>query len=129
MEYNRMSKLLEATIHSVAKRKSKAGHPAIQITCIHQDGSQWGQRIMDWINESTEYAHVWTRWGNLIKPNCNAETAKEMLLGDCWDLIGLEVEVEAEETDFNTKRVKNVYLKGQAPDITVPAEIDDDIPF
>ena len=123
-----MSKLIEATIHSVEKRKSKAGNAAIQIICIHQDGSQWGERIRDWINESTEYAHVWTRWGNLLKPNCNADTAKEMLLGDCWDLIGLEVEVEVDDGDYG-KRVKNVYIKGQAPDITVPAEIDDDIPF
>tara|TARA_R110002020_G_scaffold413910_1_gene623474 strand:- start:218 stop:595 length:378 start_codon:yes stop_codon:yes gene_type:complete len=125
-----MSQLLEATIFSVEKRKSKAGNPAIQITCIHQDGSQWGERIRDWINESTDYAHVWTRWGQLIKPSCNAETAKEMLIGDCWELIGLEVEVEVDDGDFG-KRVKNVYLKGKAPDIdiTIPAEIDDDIPF
>ena len=124
-----MSELLEATIFSIEKRKSKAGNAAIQVTCIHEDGSQWGMRIRDWINHSTEYAHVWTRWGHLVKPNCNADIAKEILTGDNFDLIGLEVQVEAEETDFKTKRVKNVYLKGQAPDITVPVEIDDDIPF
>ena len=123
-----MSQLLEATIHSVEKRKSKAGKAAIQVICKHQDGSQWGKNIYDWIWEDNDYAHVWTRWGHLIKPNCNADTAKEMLLGDCWDLIGLEVEVEVDDGDYG-KRVKNVYLKGQAPDITVPAEIDDDIPF
>tara|TARA_R100000655_G_scaffold60441_1_gene98821 strand:- start:304 stop:687 length:384 start_codon:yes stop_codon:yes gene_type:complete len=127
MEHNSMSELLEATIFSIEKRKSKAGNAAIQVTCIHQDGSQWGMRIRDWINHSTEYAHVWTRWGHLVKPNCNADTAKEILTGDNYDLIGLEVQVEVEDGDFG-KRVKNVFLKGaEIPE--KPIEVVDDIPF
>ena len=140
MEHNSMkTQLIEATIFSIEKRKSQAGREAVQIICKHPDGTQWGEKVRDWISLDTEYDFVWTRWAKLVKEKPSVDDAKQILMGDDFSLIGLEVQLEVEESDYG-KRVKAVYLKVKEGTLAeaVAAENnpqytanipDDDIPF
>ena len=124
--------LIEATIFSIEKRKSQAGKEAVQIICNHPDGTQWGEKIRDWISLDTEYDFVWTRWAKLVKEKPSVDDAKQILMGDDFSLIGLEVQLEVEESN-GWKRVKAVSLKGAVATETKPQYTssinDDDIPF
>ena len=140
MEYYSMTtQLIEATIFSIEKRKSQAGKEAVQIICKHPDGTQWGEKVRDWISLDTDFDFVWTRWAKLVKEKPSVDDAKQILMGDDFSLIGLEVQLEVEESD-GWKRVKAVSLKvkeGTLADAVAAknnpqytANIpDDDIPF
>lgn len=140
MEHNSMkTQLIEATIFSIEKRKSQAGKEAVQIICKHPDGTQWGEKIRDWISLDTDFDFVWTRWAKLVKEKPSVDDAKQILMGDDFSLIGLEVQLEVEESDYG-KRVKGVWpkeKKGTLADAVAAknnpqytANIpDDDIPF
>ena len=113
------TQLIEATIFSIEKRKSQAGKEAVQIICNHPDGTQWGEKIRDWISLDTEYDFVWTRWAKLVKEKPSVDDAKQILMGDDFSLIGLEVQLEVEESN-GWKRVKAVSLKGAVATETKP---------
>ena len=51
----------------------------------------------------------------MVKPNCTLEEARQILVGESWALIGMDVSLEVEDGDFG-KNVKKVI-------------IDDGIPF
>tara|TARA_R110000824_G_scaffold354555_1_gene541672 strand:+ start:9469 stop:9801 length:333 start_codon:yes stop_codon:yes gene_type:complete len=110
-----MSETLKAKITGIEKKVSKKGNAGIIVHCNHQDGSEWGLRIRDWITWDSEYDFIFKRWAELVKPNCTLEEARQILVGESWALIGMDVSLEVEDGDFG-KNVKKVI-------------IDDGIPF
>ena len=123
-----MSELIKVIIVSIDKRSDKNGEPAVQVVCKHDDGSEWGKKIYDWFKFESEYSEkCFLRWASLSRKGCSLSEAKQILLGENFSLIGLEITLGV-DTSGDFWRVKDVYLKGKEPKIEASIS-DDDIPF
>jgi len=107
-------KTLKAKITGIEKKVSKKGNAGIIVHCNHQDGSEWGLRIRDWITWDSEFDFIFKRWGDLVKPKCTLEEAKEILGGANWSLIGMNVTLEVEDGEYG-KDIKKVTFDDGIP--------------
>jgi hypothetical protein len=126
------TELIRATIRSIDKTASKAGDPAIRITCNHPDESEWGQRVTDWIGLDKAPSFVFKRWAQLVEPGCNTDKARDILTGNDWRLIGLTVEIEVDKDGTYGWDVKSVQFPADLeadPKPTTNGITHDDIPF
>ena len=125
--------MINATITGIERISSQAGSPAIRISCNHPDGSKWddgrdkGKRVTDWIGWETAPEFVFKRWAHLVEPNCDTERAKQILAGDDWRLIGMEVQLEVDTSGQYGWDVKSVKTLTESLEPTTASVIDDDI--
>ena len=108
-----------AKIYSVQFRRTKAGDPAVEIVIVTEN-DKW---IKDFIGINAP-DFVAKRWLSLIGNDGNWNTLMSMT---AFDLIGLEVEVECEDSDYGQK-IKKVGLVKVADQKHTPATAED-VPF
>ena len=121
-----MSKLIHATIKGVTKQIAKTGNPGASIVCIHDDGSEWGKKIYQWIWwDGTTDGNLKT-WAGLAKPDCDADECRAII--GSHDLCGIEIDLIVDDSE-NMWKIEKVGKRGT---LTIPATHsvpDDDIPF
>ena len=120
-------KLITARIKGVTKQIAKSGNPGVSIVCTHDDGSEWGKKIYQWIWWDGSTDGNLKIWAGLAKPDCDAGECRTII--GSHDLCGLEIDLIVDDSE-NMWKIEKVGLRDtlaiETTETTVP---DDDIPF
>jgi len=117
-------KLVQAVIKSPAKQLSKSGTPGVLITCEHNDGSDYGKRIYQWIWWAGDPADGNIRvWAGLAG---SKDDDRDVLSSHA--LCGLELDLIVNDSEKMWK-IERVGLRGTLEPPTPTTVNADDIPF
>lgn len=122
--------IVQAHIKSINRgRSSTTDEPGISIVCHHDDGSEWGKKIYNWIWLDSKNPGDYKRWANLIEIGCTLDRAKELITGPSWELIGMKLDLQIDDSSLSEKfwKIINIGSHGTMKESTAPAT--EDIPF
>lgn len=119
--------IVQAHIKSINRQISKTGEAGISIVCHHDDGSEWGKKIYNWIWLDSKNPGDYKRWANLIEIGCTLDRAKELITGPSWELIGMKLDLQIDDSDGKWWKIINIGSHGTMKESTAPATKD--IPF
>ncbi len=120
---------IQATIHSVSLQLSKKDSSrGVSIVCTHDDGSQWGKKIYQWLWWGDDsYDSTITVWARFYDPDCEAGNPAKKIVAS-HDLCGIELDLIV-DTSENFWKILNARLRGTLEEQESSGVIDDDIPF
>jgi len=117
-------KLIQAVIKSPAKQYAKSGNPGILITCEHDDGSDYGKRIFQWIwwrgDPPDRNIRVWAGLAG------STDDDRDVLSSHA--LCGLEIDLIVDDS-AKMWQIERVGLRGTLEPGKKPTVNADDIPF
>ena len=121
-----MSQQVTAEIKSVNIQNAKSGDAGFSVVHIHDDGSQFGKRIYQWIwREGNKPDPNLLKWAQLAQTETEQDGAAAVLLSGA--LSGLEVDILVDtETDERFWKILSIGLVGTLEKSGVS---DDEIPF
>lgn len=124
------SKLITAEIIGPQiKFSTKGNSKGVSIACKHDDGSEYGKRIYQWLWWSEEsYDNNITKWAQLSSPECEGgPSAKALVLSHA--LCGIEIDLIVDTSNDRFWDIEKVGKRGTLSIAVTPTVPDDDIPF
>ena len=94
--------IITATIDKIERKIAKTGDPGCSIVLKYDDGSEWGKSIYQWLwmgddlrdNQKIDIK----QWAALVDCPADLSSAKKLIAGESWELIGVEVDLQVDTT-------------------------------